>query len=394
MKLRTKHLFWILPLFLLFVFGLLSMAASAWLESSGGRQLVQNALGNSLGFPVQLAGDYRLKLFPRIRFTGTQLHMEHVRGDAPFAGSEEFTAVIELMPFLRKDIRITSLRLSKGFLDLPRLSGAAKPAGSPGTSEITLPSVGLVQLDDFRVILDESGRQLHLGSLQLEDFVPGEQARLGFEVSLRDEEEQLASLSAKSRIRLEPGDLSVRVDVEQLGFAWGEISATGLQGELEWDASSRRLLADLHGPAGSQASFRLDLSLSPTPAGIIEAEYYHPQTALPSRIRLRFVQEGDAVGLEFQQLELAGQVITGKGCIGLAEKPVLNLMLESEELDLDKLYSLVPETEGESSELAVEPAIHIQVGAARFSGAEATGVDVLIGGAPDCSLLSFPLPPR
>ena len=61
-----RYLLWLIPLLIVALLYLLGVAADAWLESAGGRRLVENALGDSLGAPVHLNGDYRFRLLPRL----------------------------------------------------------------------------------------------------------------------------------------------------------------------------------------------------------------------------------------------------------------------------------------------------------------------------------------
>jgi len=386
MKFSKRRLLWILPLFLLLVFVLLTVLAGSWLESSGGRQLLQKALSNSLGVPVRLAGDYELRLLPRIRFTGTRLLLEHSQDESPFASSDEFSAVIELLPFIRKEIRVTSIRLQDGHADLYRWSGSPGNESATGDSGLELPRVALVLLENFSVKLDAAGNEIHLDQLQLQDFRAGEMASLDLRASLRSGEDKRGRVQLKSQVLIDPDGWSMELDIEDMELAVGDTTVKAVQGFIKWNQARQQVDMEINWPVGSQqAHVSARGSTGELPAGILTIDFPHPPPTPASRLQADLAFANGFLEIEPLELLIAGQEISGKGCVLMADSPSVNLLLESPQLNLGELYQLLPESEEGASELPLELSVHLKVGKAHYAGAEAIDLDVLVGEAPDCT---------
>lgn len=86
--------------------------ADTWLESSGGRAMLERALGERLGMEVQLTGEFDLMLLPAIGVSGTGLRI--VGRDAEFAHSREYEISIALRPLMDRQVFIEWVRMTGG----------------------------------------------------------------------------------------------------------------------------------------------------------------------------------------------------------------------------------------------------------------------------------------
>ncbi len=198
---RTKWL--VLPAALLLLFPGLYWLADTWLESSGGRQMLEQELGARFGMSVRLEGEFDLMLFPDIGVSGTDLV---IGGDASpgsfFAGSREFEVSVALKPLFHQQVVVEWIRLTGGQVYPGRYSqsGAGSEAGQ-------LPEIRELTLRDFDLFpADENVAPLRVKTLKVTDFAERRQAVFGVEVeSLVDAEGWLLWDTERSKIQF--GDL-------------------------------------------------------------------------------------------------------------------------------------------------------------------------------------------
>jgi hypothetical protein len=91
-------------------------------------------------------------------------------------------------------------------------------------------------------------------------------------------------------------------------------------------------------------------------------------------------------------IRIAGQSIGGDGCLWLTGTTALHLSLQAGDIDLDRIYSLLPAQQGNGAESPWLLAIQLHADKAWLAGAEASDVTVDIGSQPDCGLAPVPKP--
>lgn len=184
--------------------------ADAWLESAGGRQMLEQELSRRAGMSVRLEGEFSLMLLPAIGVSGTDLVISSPAGersDRYFARSRAYEVSIALKPLWRRQVVIEWVRLTGGAVYPDRLSTGFS-AGGPVTR---LPEVKELALRDFRIVPGEDeNAALHLQALEMSGFSEGRRAEFRIEI------ESLAGISgwllwdtAASQVRF--GDLRLNL---------------------------------------------------------------------------------------------------------------------------------------------------------------------------------------
>jgi hypothetical protein len=86
------------------------LALDAWIESSGGRRMVERTLSEASGLPVRLGGDFDVRLFPP-GASGTDFRVLDESADTEVVRSRVYELELELLPLLRRELRVERLRL-------------------------------------------------------------------------------------------------------------------------------------------------------------------------------------------------------------------------------------------------------------------------------------------
>jgi len=180
-----KLLKWSLSLLTVFLLlpVLLYWIADAWLESSGGRQMLEQELGKRFGMSVQLTGEFDLMLLPDIGVSGTDLVIGGgVLPGALFASSSEFEVSVALWPLLSRRVVVDWIRLTGGRVHPDRYSPSGESASTPNSQ---LPEIRELTLRDFELVLDpDEISVLRLQSLRVVDFAEKRQA--GFALDMEN----------------------------------------------------------------------------------------------------------------------------------------------------------------------------------------------------------------
>ena len=82
------------------------LALDAWLESAGGRSAIERVLGAESGYPVALAGDFKVVLLPAPGVSGTDLRVYPADGMGPMLTGGRYTVALALRPLLRREILV------------------------------------------------------------------------------------------------------------------------------------------------------------------------------------------------------------------------------------------------------------------------------------------------
>jgi len=90
--------------------------ADSWLESSGGRRMLEQTLSGRIGMSVRLEGEFDLMLLPAIGVSGTELVIGDPGQETEFARSREYEISVALEPLLDRKVLIEWIRLTGGHI--------------------------------------------------------------------------------------------------------------------------------------------------------------------------------------------------------------------------------------------------------------------------------------
>jgi hypothetical protein len=370
---------------------LVFFAASKWLETPAGRHLLQQELGKGLGVNADLQGEYALELFPAFRIDGQQLHLSDRASGQVLARLESYQLHLALWPLLKQQIIIYRVAASDGFVDLDLLAGQTEGTGQSTDSTGELPTIRALELTHLGV-LKSTDELLMVDHLQLEDFIAGQKSSVRLGLSLPGDQAMASLVEIQGEVQLVPEPLSVALDIDTASVRINGQALPVGSGKLGWSQVSGEVAGMINGNlAGYSSQVELTLATRPAMEGDISATFLSiDQRNITADIAFR-----EDAGLWLFQpvlLELDGQHLAGQGCLILDERVRLQAQLRSDELDFDRLQSLLPEglmTDSGAPQVAGNPlpfdlAVELHLGKASASGAEATDVRVLLGNPPDC----------
>lgn len=355
-----------------------------WLESAGGRRLLERQLSAAIGNPVRLRGDYHFRFVPRIVISGRDLAIGTPVNDPPVTVAS-FRTAVGLVPLLRGALRVDAIVLGGGRVDVARaaqLGGASGAADEPAS----LPAVAKLELDDFTLVLPGDAGPVRLGRLRLAGFHAGRQTPLELQAERAGGEGTAIAVGLQGQLEVAADGSYWGLTLQPLTFRRGRSQQLELRGTLGWQVRDHRLTADLDGEmAASRLSATLDAQLLDTLAGRATLRYEPGGDYGEARLAVAFVRRDDAVVLQPVAASLDEVALSGSGCLLSGEPPLLALSLSGDEVDLDRLRKWLPDSSGGAQpELPVDVAVEIRLGAARLAGATAEGVRVLVGSAPHC----------
>ena len=149
-------------------------AADAWLESAGGRRMIETELGGRIGMPVRLEGEFDLMLLPDIGVSGTGLHMGGAGGETEFAHGREYEISVALKPLFQRQVRIDWIRLTGGEIRPAHYQPAGLPKTGDSAPGFRLPEIRELTVRDFNIVpADDGGRPIHITELTVNDFAEG-----------------------------------------------------------------------------------------------------------------------------------------------------------------------------------------------------------------------------
>jgi hypothetical protein len=363
MKAAIRRLLLFLPVLLVLLFAGAYLLAGAWLESRGGRQVIEQELSRRLGVPVNLQGDFSIALLPSVGVAGTELVIGEPGTAAELGRSAEYAVELAVRPLLRGTLVVESFSLAGGRLYLARLPPGGGTATDPDakTQPPGLPDIGSFTIRDFEIVTADDNRFL-LQEFSLEEFEPGRPAPF-------------------------------RLRVAEYG---------ALAGTLDWRAATSELLLSAawsdYLPGLLQLRFGLGLAAG---AGNLEADWSPPGAgaAAPAVIRMAAGYELRPSGIGFQdfRLDAGAQYAAGGGCLVFGDTPALHLDLASPLIDLDALPDLSAlaafgggdaDEEDAASDSIVSIALRLRAAEVRGAGAVAREAVLQAGGEPDCSGLA------
>jgi uncharacterized protein involved in outer membrane biogenesis len=180
-------------------------AVNAWLESSGGRQMLERSLSARTGMNVVLGGDFDLMLLPDIGVTGTDLVIESAFSEGPLASSAEYEISVALKPLLDGRVQIEWIRLSGGEIHPGRYQGRQSAVGPGAADSVQIPQIEELTIRDFRLVPPGAGnRGVRVGVFEASGFADRRSAP--FVVEIQD------LVSAQGRILLDMQDSSLELN--------------------------------------------------------------------------------------------------------------------------------------------------------------------------------------
>lgn len=359
MKAAVRRLLLFLPVLLVLLFAGAYLLAGAWLESSGGRQAIEQELSRRLGVPVNLRGEFSIALLPSVGVAGTELVIGEPGPASELGRSAEYAVELALGPLLHGTLVVESFRLAGGRLYLERLppQGGAAAAPEAETSPPGLPDIASFTIRDFEIVTADDNRFL-VQEFALEGFVPGRPAP--FHLAVAD---------------------------------YG-----ALAGSLDWRAAASELVLTAawsdYLPGLLQLRLRAALAAGD---GDLEAEWSAPGDAADASPAIRMAADYElrpgGVAFPDFRLDAGTQHAAGEGCLVLDDTPALHLDLASPRIDLDALPDLSAltalgggaEEGGAATDSVVSFNLRLRAAEARGAGAVAREAVLQAGGEPDCS---------
>jgi hypothetical protein len=164
--------------------------ADSWLESSGGRRMLEQTLSARIGMSVRLEGEFALMLLPAIGVSGTELVIGGPEPGLEFARSDEFEISVAIRPLLDRKVLIEWIRLSGGSIYPDRYSRTDDTDGTVGTvgansfANLLLPEIQELTIQDFQIVLPGGEEnQLQIKELTLTGFAENHQTPFTLEVT-------------------------------------------------------------------------------------------------------------------------------------------------------------------------------------------------------------------
>ena len=334
---------------------------------------------------VQIDEGYQLGFFPGLSIDGKGLSIAGSDGETAFVASKNFRVAIQLMPLLKQQVKISSVELTDGSVDLNEFPEKAPAEIRSSRGKGALPQVDSLLVVDFNIHLANSETVIGLKRLYLTEFRAGRETPIELEIGIVGAAESTTSFVLEGVLTVEEGQPSANLEIEDLSIESGSFSIANLSGALRWVSEPGKLEGQLSWKTDlREASVDLGIELGEILSGTIKGEYQ--DAAITGSVQTEFSLDAPRKysRVESIRLELAGQVVHGDGCILWSGDPAVALMLKSDELDLDKLKTMVPESEDASAKLPLDLAISLAIGRARLNGVEAVDAKVVVGKEPAC----------
>ena len=400
MTVRVLGWFVLVTLGLLLALSLAGRVAEWWLESSGGRSRLEAELSSQLGMEVRLAGDYRLRLLPRLSLDGDRLEIRRTGSAEAFALVEAYEASVEWLPFLDGEVHIRSVGLSGGQVRPEFFAAPAGPAvAAASAAPLTLPSIAALSISGFSFPVGGADARLVLDQLDLRAFEPGKVASIGIRVHYQASGDRVAAARLSSAIMVDPARLSVHLAVDSLDVDWGEFAYAGMAGPLDWDYQAATLAARLVGmDQGRPLELAVEVRYAGDPAGAARLHYREPGWATALAAELEFAVTERVIDLPLLRIELEQQAVAGRGCVvlpGTDDGEIsVRMLLSADHLDVDRLASRaadwIPLEPGRTDpwampELPVALDLALQAGRLTWQGATLEEVEITAGAVPSCA---------
>ena len=199
--------------------------ADSWLESSGGRRLLEQTLSGRIGMSVRLEGEFDLMLLPAIGVSGTELVIGGPEPESELARSHEFEISVALKPLLDRKVLVEWIRLTGGSIYPERYSRTDRidivdpVVGADASANLVLPEIQELSIRDFEILFaDENENRLLIKELTLTDFAENRETPFTLEI------EDLAA--AGGTLRWDTSQSLIHLGKLQLDLAGQVVSGT------------------------------------------------------------------------------------------------------------------------------------------------------------------------
>lgn len=358
----------------------LLLGAQWWLGTAVGRGLVETRLSAALGRPVQLQGNFRLGLLPVAGVSGTGLRILTRDGLWPVLEAQDYRVRLALRPLFNGEIEIVALEVSAAGIDLARLNAEPSPPARTQSDFFQLPDIQNFDLSEGTLYLEALGQPpyLRISRLSLEQFELGSAAPFTAGLAYVTDDGELLAIDARGEIMLLARGF-VEVGLERLGLELEDWEIQNLQGQASFDLLTSVVETELH---WRQAENNLSAA---------------------ARVDLKppFAAAQNGYLVDKLNLALGQETLAGRGCLINAAPPELHLALSAASLDIDALAEILQGWQRESAssaqgrglasaegpdsmELPFALSLQLEVQSARYQGAVAEGVRLLVGEAPAC----------
>jgi len=324
--------------------------ADSWLESAGGREVLQRALSDRLGMPVELRGEFNIMLLPEPGVSGTELVVGGAGVDEVFISNKNYQLAVALRPLFEKRLLIRSVRLEGGVVYPENFSRSTREQADASAGSGFSPEIERFLLEDFQLNLPgESATQILVRELAFSEFAAGR-----------------------------PTPFSLVTE----GFGQ-------LEGEVTWSDGGQLLDLEMDwaGQALGSATLTAQLHL-PDKTGGIDLQYLPWSGGSKITLEASYLVQAEALMLPYLRLAAAGQSISGEGCLLQGETAALNLVMKASVLNLDSFQAMLPETisGGGSSNGKFPLQLNLRLSVSELSaqGAVAHGAVLHVGEEPDC----------
>lgn len=190
--------------------------ADIWLESSGGRRLLEQTLSGRIGMSVRLEGEFDLMLLPAIGVSGTELVIGGPEPESELARSHEFEISVALKPLLDRKVLVEWIRLTGGSIYPERYSRTDRIDAS---ANLVLPEIQELSIRDFEILFaDGDENRLQIKELTLTDFAENRETPFTLEI------EDLAA--AGGTLRWDTSQSLIHLGKLQLDLAGQVVSGT------------------------------------------------------------------------------------------------------------------------------------------------------------------------
>jgi uncharacterized protein involved in outer membrane biogenesis len=255
--------------------------ADTWLESSGGRQMLEQTLTGRFGMRVRLEGEFELMLLPVIGVSGTELVIGGPDAGTEFARSREYEISVALQPLLDRKVLLEWVRMTGGRIFLERYSpeddsneGKKGPGsstvGAASAASFLIPEIQELSIRDFQIVMPgEDEFPLQVKKLTVSGFAENRDTPFALEI------ENLAAVDG--RLRWDPSRSQLQFGNLRLDLG-GQL--VGGQGCL-FLQSPRSLHLDMQASAFDLDAFRENLPDTGKGSGVGSGD-------LPLVIRARF----------------------------------------------------------------------------------------------------------
>jgi hypothetical protein len=358
----------------------LSLLANAWLASSGGKEMLEKEFSSSLGYTVELTGDYKISLFPWIAIEGSGIELYAPHARRLLARAEQYSAAIQLLPFFHQEVQIEAVSLRGGFLDLGVFPADTGGAAGSVTPVVGVPQLGSLRIEDFSLVFRDQDNIVALERVEIEDLAAGHEAKLEIEASWLSKGAEMAEAELLGLLQPGLASESAELTIDNLRVKFRDADVSGLSGKWVWSRSP----AHLSGAVDWNTDVRplhaqIDLNLEGELSADLVARYA-PLPDFPAvQARVMLTPASDRLDLTGVNLQWNDQAITGAGCFWLGASPGLHLALSSPALDFDALSILFPSGEAGEFVLPLDVSLELQVESANYLGAKARNVEVNVG---------------